>query len=65
MQSVLFGSHAPFFYFESAFLKLQESPLSQLQLNAIRRENAQRLAPVDPKHSKPGIGAAGSSRMEQ
>ena len=55
MQRVLFGSHAPFYYFESAFLKLQESPLSQPQLNAIRRENAQRLASVDPKHSKPGM----------
>lgn len=63
MRSVLFGSHAPFFYFESAFLKLQESPLSQQQLNAIRRENAQRLTPADPKHSQPGIGA-GSSGME-
>ncbi|MCX6904712.1 MAG: amidohydrolase family protein [Verrucomicrobia bacterium] len=40
---LLFGSHAPFFYFESALLKVQESPLTQDQLNAIRRENAQRL----------------------
>lgn len=61
MQRVLFGSHAPFFYFESAFLKLQESSLSQPQLNAIRRENAQRLAPADPKRFKRGIGAGGSS----
>jgi hypothetical protein len=64
MQSVLFGSHAPFFYFESAFLKLQESPLSQQQLNAIRRENAQRLTPADPKHARPRIGPR-NSRMEQ
>ena len=42
-QRVLFGSHAPFYYFESALMKLQESPLSQEQLHAIRRENAQRL----------------------
>ena len=52
---VLFGSHAPFYYFESAFLKLQESPLSQPQLNAVRRENAQRLAPAYPNHSQPGM----------
>jgi hypothetical protein len=58
---VLFGSHAPFYYFESAFLKLQESPLSQPQLNAIRRENAQRLVSADPKHSTPGIGAGSTT----
>jgi hypothetical protein len=64
MPRVLFGSHAPFYYFESALLKLQESPLSQPQLETIRRENAQRLTPADPKHSKPGI-RAGSSGMER
>lgn len=32
---LLFGSHAPFYYFESAALKLQESPLSNEQLNQI------------------------------
>ena len=40
---VLFGSHAPFFYFESALLKLKESPLAEEQLGAIRHENASRL----------------------
>lgn len=51
MQSVLFGSHAPFYYFESALLKLQESPLSQEQLTAVRCENAQKLIAANPKHS--------------
>ncbi len=40
---VLFGSYTPLFYFESALLKLQESPLSDEQLGAIRGANAQRL----------------------
>ena len=38
-----FGSHAPFFYFESAKLKLQESALSQAQMNAVCAGNARRL----------------------
>ena len=37
---VVFGSYAPFFYFESALLKLQESPLSAGQLAGIRAGNA-------------------------
>jgi predicted TIM-barrel fold metal-dependent hydrolase len=39
---VVFGSHAPFFYFESALLKLKESALSGAELSAIRFANAQR-----------------------
>jgi len=42
-QRVLFGSHAPLFYFESTLLKLKESALNEAQLGAIRRENAKRL----------------------
>jgi predicted TIM-barrel fold metal-dependent hydrolase len=38
-----FGSHAPFFYFESAKLKLQESALSEAQMNALCADNAGRL----------------------
>lgn len=43
LEQVVFGSHAPLFYFESAKLKLQESELTEKQLNAITHENAQRL----------------------
>jgi len=43
LNRVLFGSYAPMFYFESALLKLQESPLSDPQLRAIRCDNARRL----------------------
>ncbi len=35
-----FGSHTPYFYFESALLKLQESALSSAQLLAIRSGHA-------------------------
>lgn len=35
-----FGSHTPYFYFEAALLKLQESELTPAQLTAIRYGNA-------------------------
>ncbi len=40
---ILFGSHAPFFYFESARLKLKESPLTAEQLRSICHANAREL----------------------
>jgi hypothetical protein len=39
-ERVLFGSYYPYFYFESAALKLQESPLNSAQLRAIASDNA-------------------------
>lgn len=43
LESLCFGSHAPFFYFESAKLKLQESELGDQQRKKVCAENAQRL----------------------
>ncbi len=43
LDRVCFGSHAPFFYFESAALKLKESVLTEAQLRAISTDNARRL----------------------
>ena len=43
LERVLFGSHTPFFYFESALIKLKESALSAEQLKALQEDNARRL----------------------
>ena len=45
---VLFGSHAPFFYFEAALLKFKESTLTEPQVRAVREENARRLLQSRP-----------------
>jgi hypothetical protein len=42
LDKLVFGSHAPLFYWESAKLKLQESDLSDKQLAAITHQNATR-----------------------
>jgi hypothetical protein len=42
-QRVLFGSHFPFFYFESAALKLKESELGETIRSAIFEGNAQKV----------------------
>lgn len=43
LESLCFGSHAPFYYFESAKLKLQESELGDQQHQKICAENARRF----------------------
>lgn len=40
---VLFGSHYPFFYFESSFLKVREAGLPDDQTHAVLEGNARRL----------------------
>ncbi len=40
---VLFGSHFPFFYYESAVLKMRELKLEPAQARAIQYDNAKRL----------------------
>ena len=42
---VVFGSHAPLFYFESALLKLKESALSAVQMRMITAENGRGMQP--------------------
>ena len=42
---LLFGTHAPMFYYDAALLKLEESALDEQQLNAIRFENARQFIP--------------------
>jgi predicted TIM-barrel fold metal-dependent hydrolase len=45
LERVLFGSHAPFFYFQAAVLKLRESELPRFQVQAITHRNARTLLP--------------------
>ena len=48
VERLLFGSYFPFFYFESAQLKLRESELANFQIDAISGTNARRLmAPTE------------------
>jgi hypothetical protein len=42
-QRVVFGSHYPFFYFDSAFLKVQEAGLSAEDTHAVLEGNARAL----------------------
>jgi hypothetical protein len=41
-----FGSHAPYFYFEAALLKLQESALTADQLAGVRFGHARAITPA-------------------
>ena len=43
IRRILFGSHYPLFYFESALLKVQESGLTEAQKKVIFEDNARRL----------------------
>jgi predicted TIM-barrel fold metal-dependent hydrolase len=47
---ILFGSHFPFFYLESALLKLRESELTAAHLEAIQHGNADKLLAEARKH---------------
>jgi uncharacterized protein len=42
-ERVVFGSHFPFFYFESSFLKLKEAGLTEAQRTALLSANAKKL----------------------
>ena len=41
--NLLFGSNAPFYYFESAQMKLRESIMSEEQLRAISESSARKF----------------------
>jgi uncharacterized protein len=43
LERVLFGSHYPFFYIDSALLKVEEAGLSEAQKRAVLEGNAKRL----------------------
>jgi predicted TIM-barrel fold metal-dependent hydrolase len=43
LKRIVFGSHYPFFYLESALLKMQESGLDESQKTAIFADNAKKL----------------------
>jgi len=43
LRRVLFGSHAPLFYFESALLKGKEAELPEPDQNMVLEGNARRL----------------------
>jgi len=43
IQQVLFGSHYPLFYFESALLKVREGGFAEAEARAILEDNARRL----------------------
>lgn len=43
LERVLFGSHSPFFYFESNALKIRESDLSEAEAEAVLSGNAEEL----------------------
>ena len=50
-EKVVFGSYYPFFYLESAMLKMQESALTEAQKTALFEGNARRLLPA-PKDAR-------------
>ena len=43
LDRIVFGSHAPLFYFDSSLLKMRESELAGFQIRAISAANAQGL----------------------
>ncbi|MBL9126683.1 MAG: amidohydrolase family protein [Verrucomicrobiales bacterium] len=67
-ERVLFGSHAPLFYFESALLKLRESELGSRALRLVTAENARTLlamnppSPPAPLPSATGVGGDAERR---